>query len=512
MPACFCRIGTDHPLRQSYFAQAAEVAALLNIRLTSKAFKVKPSTKAKNPTATQHKFPFAGFPISQREKYFQMLLELGRSFVVVEEKEQAGSSSKDRFVARRYTPGTLLSEAWQVNDETRHLLALCIPVDGSGESFEETPVGLAYIDISTDRAVQTRTSTIGELEHELARISPVEVVLPRQMKAILEPSTVKQLVSGERRINSVLIKEMNAMVLPLLQQSGAAIAYVDITEDPGSSRNLESIAEQSIHTHLKDCLLGEMPKLLGANHLSSESFMQIDASTLLGLEIRQSLRQSVGAQAKGVYSSPASRAGTLLSVIKRTLTPSGTRLLVNTLCQPSTDLNVIAERHDLVEAFLEKNTLREDLRYQLKAMSNAGNNEISRIIQGFSAAGSSAPGLAGALAGGRDLWDLKQRIEAIDRLSKTIEETLQDSGDAERVPSRRLRKLVGDMKNLSDWVASIDRAVVASVLDKSAVALEEASNGEALEEGEESTVSESESRALQNADDEKAGSWWISPE
>lgn len=501
---------------QSYFTQAAEVASLLNIRLTSKSFRVrqegKPTKRSKAASksttpALQHKFPFAGFPISQREKFFQMLLELGRSFVVVEEKDKSGSTSKDRFVARRYTPGTLLSEAWQISDETRHLLALSLGNNKSNGEIEDTPVGLAYIDVSTDRAVQTRTSTLGELEHELARISPVEVVLQRGMQPFLDAGAARP--SDGTELQGV--KEISATVAPLLQQSGATIAYVDTAECSAGATELEASAERLIQTHLKDCLLSEMPKLLEASHQSADSFMQIDASTLLGLEIRQSLRQSVGAQAKGVYSSPASRAGTLLSVIKRTLTPSGTRLLVNTLCQPSTDLHIITQRHDLVEAFLQRSNLREDLRYQLKQMSNAGNGEISRIIQRFSANGSTAPGLAGALAGGRDLWDLKQRIEAIERLGQTIQETLDNEADSTAEPYQRLRRLVGEMKNLEAWVASIDRAVVASVLDKSAVTLGEQPDTEPIAGEEESDEVPANGIQSSQENDNDRSSWWIDP-
>jgi len=454
----------------------------------------------------QAKFPFAGFPISQREKFFQMLLELGKSFVVVEEKDKAGTSAKDRFVARRYTPGTLLSETWQSSEETRYLLSISLGKQEEGKECDEIPIGLAYIDVSTDRAVQTRTSTIGELEHELARLSPVEVVLPGPLKQYLEDhSDGKNCIEA----NDADLRHMLSKLMPLLRQSGSSIAYIGVPARATQVEfiHLENSAEGLIETHLKDCLLSEMPRLSESNHQSAESFMQIDASTLLGLEIRQSLRQNVGAQVKGVYSSPTSRAGTLLSVIKRTLTPSGTRLLVNTLSQPSTDLEMITTRHDLVEAFLRRSSLREDLRDQLKAMSNTGKGEISRILQRFSANGSTAPGLAGALAGGRDLWDLKQRIEAINNIAQTIKVALSAQGSRDEKSSVPLKAFVNDIRTVADWASMIERSVVPSVLDATPVTLAEQTE----EDTDSLDQAEPAASEVKDPEDEKAASWWIDP-
>jgi DNA mismatch repair ATPase MutS len=481
--------------------------------LTSKVFKdktenTKKSSKKSTTSSTQTRYPFAGFPVSQREKFFQLLLGLGRSFVVVEEMDKAGSASKDRFVARRYTPGTLLSEGWQTSEETRYLLAVAIGDADNTTDPDHIPIGLAYIDVSTDRTVQTRTSTLGELEHELARISPVEVVLNRDLQAHVEGAENSE-VPDPTPFQEALRKSMS-LTIPLLQQSGATLAYVDLRSpvDSGLSQQLDDRAEALVRTHLQECLLNEMPKLLPASHRSAESFMQIDASTLLGLEIRQSLRQSVGATAKGLHSSPTSRAGTLLSVIKRTLTPSGTRLLVNSLCQPFTDLQAIARRHDLVESFLDRPRLREDLRDHLKAMSNSNNAEISRIIQRFSSNGNAAPGLAGALSGGRDLWDLKQSVDGIAQVQRQIREALYDDPAEKTAAGQPLRLLIDGMKDLRHWVDRIEAAVLPAALEKSTAA------SGALTDPETSPTesdADEDAKSQTAGEDSKANLWWINP-
>jgi DNA mismatch repair ATPase MutS len=197
-----------------------------------------------------------------------------------------------------------------------------------------------------------------------------------------------------------------------------------------------------------------------------------------------------------------------LSVIKRTLTPSGTRLLVNSLCQPFTDLQAIARRHDLVESFLDRPRLREDLRDHLKAMSNSNNAEVSRIIQRFSSNGNAAPGLAGALSGGRDLWDLKQSVDGIAQVQRQIREALYDDPAEKTAAGQPLRLLIDGMKDLRHWVDRIEAAVLPAALEKSTAA------SGALTDPETSPTesdADEDAKSQTAGEDTKANLWWINP-
>lgn len=446
-------------------------------------------------------FPFAGFPCTQKERYFQKLLNCGHSFVVIEERDKPNSTAKDRYPSRRFTPGTLLSEEWQDNQENRYLLALSFG-DASKVSDPdalEIPIDLAYIDVSTDRTVQKRSSTLGELEHELARITPVEIVLDRSFKPHLDNS--KEDSSAKSHLQQIL-----HIVKPLLYQSGATMSYIDVTSLP--LIDTSTAAERLIQAHLESCLIDFMPKLLPASDRKTESFMQIDASTLLGLEIRQAARLQIGNMSLTPHA--ASRAGTLLSVVRKTVTPSGTRLLVNSLCQPSTDLELITNRHDLVEAFVLREPLRADLRHHLRQSSDQ--RDIAKIVQLFASTGRDN---GGALAGGRDLWDLKLAIDGLHKVAEMIQETLVREPDSARHDYQRLVSFVADMKPLKEWTDRVAQAVIPSALERQAVASGEQPptepETEALaSEDQEWDISDQEQQQDDGGEFADDGMWWIS--
>lgn len=406
--------------------------------MTSKAFTSSRKSEGPTTTTTAGKFPFAGFPVHQKTKYFPLLLDAGRTFVVVEEAAPPVAAGKgeprERFVARRFTQGTLCNESWVTDGGNRYLLALVFPSDTP--SRVDAVLGMAYIDVSTDRAVTSKRLPLDELEHELTRVSPVEIIVPRAQEA-----RVGDVLSG------------------LLKGSGVGVSYVR-TQGEGDP---ERQAIDAVNEYLRACLRDDMPQLLPPNHQEQRTTMRIDASTLLGLEIRHSLRGTTSGN-------PVSRAGTLLSVIKRTLTCSGTRLLINTLTQPSADRAAIVHRHALVHAFLERPALREDLRDFWRAQGKCGaRGEVVRVVQRFSAGRRGrkrarvfgGPGVGNA----RDLVDLREQIAAgrwiVDRIGEELVTVVERTERTER-----LREVVDAYRDLQPLVELVDGAVERGALDK----------------------------------------------
>ncbi|KAJ9111053.1 hypothetical protein QFC19_001251 [Naganishia cerealis] len=434
---------------------------------------------------------------------------------------RVSKEQKVRYVARRYTAGTLCNESWQVDagGDSRYLMGISIGVDPDMMTAGDTQqLGLAYIDISTDRAVATRLVKLDELEHELTRVSPVEIVMERRM----EGSMLATEVGGDGIGKAV--KSLQA----LLKGSDIALSYVDpgqVDNIPSSSLSrLETSAMHLVTTHLSACLMDAMPQLLPPHHQEPKTTMQIDASTLLGLEVRHSLRN--GAQSMTgrsfpptVGSSPVSRSGTLLSVIRRTLTTSGTRLLVHTLTQPSAHLPTITRRHSLVHAFLERSALRQDLRDFLRTQSARGRigagtgslGEIVRIVQKFSAARQRSSASAGggrsaakhyggpmaALGNARDLMDLREKIQGIRWIVERIKQEV-DTEIAKGIDgtdrTERLRSLVAEHVDLASLVQLIDGAVQRGALDRAE---------EMTEEDEETALA---------ASGKTSGVWWLRPD
>jgi DNA mismatch repair protein MutS len=92
--------------------------------------------------------------------------------------------------------------------------------------------------------------------------------------------------------------------------------------------------------------------------------MEIDAATRANLELTRRLS--------------GERAGSLLSAIDMTVSPSGGRLLAERLASPLTDTDEIARRLDAVAALVAAGDLREALRGALKRVPDLA-RALSRV-------------------------------------------------------------------------------------------------------------------------------------
>ncbi|GJN92436.1 hypothetical protein Rhopal_005466-T1 [Rhodotorula paludigena] len=297
---------------ESYFDQAKVVAKLLGIKLTSKQF-----TKAgkKTPQA------MCGFPIHQLQKHVSVLVEAGHKVVIVEEFKEAGRDTAvtSRQVTRVVTPGTGVDESFVQLERSNFVLALGV-ADGSSVRDE---VGLAYRDISTGASF-TRVSKLSSLRDDIHLVQPKEVVVDERLTDSKLGGRILELLQGEQLREGIMLSSTSTDAVP---STSTAI--------PSAS----SAAEAVLLAYLANTLVSTPPPRTAARFVDPASVMQMDATTLKSLEIRESLRGGVR--------------GSLLGAVKRTVTPGGHRLLSERLCAPSTDLPTINARLSLVTIFLE---------------------------------------------------------------------------------------------------------------------------------------------------------------
>ncbi len=351
--------------------------------------------------------------------------DLGHTVVLVEEEKDPlhpqPVADIRRKVARVVTPGTLLDESWLSGHESRYLLAISL-----GEVGEEGgPLYLAYADVSTGEFF-TKAGGTGDIEDELARIAPREVVL--------DTSLLDAWKGGEKGPGGLL---------DLLRVLGVHVSFA--ASKPGG---LEREAISLLRHHLEFALRDRMPALPeeGFSRESQSTQMHIDAATLQALEIRHALRPG---GLVGAHSSPLSAKGTLLSVLSRTVTDSGHRLLKRTLTAPSTDLGAINARLALVAALHEREALRTDLRDALRTLG-----DVMRIVQRFRAWRGDAS----------DVWDVARWVRGVERLRDrirvdiAIEKPKKAKGEqAEGVA--RLQAFVEAFAPLEDLAAGIEGAI-----------------------------------------------------
>lgn len=252
------------------------------------------------------------------DKYLKVLVLQHKRFVAMCEEfphcQPGQKPAFERRVVRVITPGTLIDEPFLNHYENNYLLAIASALNISDDIDDSHSFGLAWTDVSTGEFF-TKMIHLESLKDHLARISPKEIVLPRELKNCLD-HPVRQAIGDEDIFVSYPTHFPSDEPLPFpvdgvsLETNQLSVTYT----------TRESEAINILTSYMRENLLEHMPQLSTPSQEGSEERMQIDSHTIKALEIRESTREG------GVT-------GSLLSVVKRTVTSSGTRFLVRRLCE-----------------------------------------------------------------------------------------------------------------------------------------------------------------------------------
>ncbi|KAF8529495.1 muts domain V-domain-containing protein [Gautieria morchelliformis] len=430
---------------ESYFDQAAEVARLLSIKLTKRIW-------------DRQEVLMCGFPIIHLDRHLKVLVQVHQRCVALceEFKRQNSEEGFDRRVVRVLTPGTLIDESFLNPYENNYLLAIddlrlgptpcgltCdSKTDDSNDAnvpplpLKEGPLGLAWIDVSTGEFF-AQQSTIGDLKDDVARIAPREVVLNSRLKEM--PShPILLAVTGEGCFVSYISpSQLGSTPLSTVDLTSPLSHADDLIAEKPASQNTsakhvftqhETSAVELLTAFLQAHLLEHMPLLSSPARQGQQDRMHMDSQTIKALEIREGMREG-------------GTTGSLLSVVKRTVTSSGTRLLARWLCSPSISVTEIRARQNLVSLFYAKHHLRDDLVQLLKRLEDA-----SRIVQRFLLGKGDVTDLS-TIKNAIDTWEeIKSKIELEHQVDLQGRST--GAGD-EWLDLRRLLNRMADLRKLA---------------------------------------------------------------
>ncbi|KAF8741496.1 MutS domain I, partial [Rhizoctonia solani] len=427
---------------ESYFDQAPEVAKLLNIKLAQRRWGVRGRI-----------VNMAGFPLIHLDRHLKTLVQTEKRFVALCEefrkpgappgpKRKYGPSPFERRVVRIVTPGTLIDESF-VNPYDNNYVCAIVP----GES-DSNDIGIAWMDVATGEFF-TQLSNSTQLRDDLARINPREIVLDKFLEG---PENVDHPIHGALGDSTISVaycdaaKELDATSLemrtpPVIMDNitnvtvSDAAAELDLEDMPTTPvfSPAETLAIRLISAFLQANLRESMPKLTTPVRFQEDARMHIDAHTVRALEIQK------GSQGE-------SSVGSLLSVVKRTVTSSGSRLLSRWLCGPSTSVQEIRARQALVALFYARPHLRRDIVALLRKMGDA-----TRLVQKL-------------ILGRGDADDLLAIAETIGVHAHTTSRLQFETTIAERAPENEdqfhsLRLLLGRVSDLSQLAEKIGTAV-----------------------------------------------------
>ncbi|SCU87708.1 LAFA_0E08350g1_1 [Lachancea sp. 'fantastica'] len=349
-----------------YFEHAELYAPKLNLSLTSRDY-------------VHGKVAFAGFPVHQIQRHLKVLVkEHGFSVAVADQfrKETACSNDANRFlrrVTRIVTPGTFIDEAFENLQENTYLLSLDFPENCMQKPADlDLKVGLCWCDISTGEVFVLQV-LLKDVVSAIVRIAPREILLDEELvKFSIENGawypelvelkkyfvTYQRLPSRHREIRSFY------QLFYCGETHNQNFAELDMSLQDLTQKEIAALRKALLYLeeHLPDTAVNlQIPQ----RQLTS-SIMQIDSRTSSALELNTTLRTN-------------SRKGSLLSVIRRTVTPSGSRLLAQWLSAPSLDISEIHKRQKIVALFRINFDKTEALIRLLKQTY-----DMPRIIQMFS--------------------------------------------------------------------------------------------------------------------------------
>jgi len=355
------RLGDFYEL---FYDDARVAAQILGITLTSRA-------------KGEERIPMAGVPHHSSKGYIARLVAAGHKVAICDQMEVPGPGKQlvRREIVRLVTPGTLLDEeALEARD----------PLWLAAVACEKDRAAVALLEASTGELRALPSGSLQSALDELSRVRPREVLVPEESTL---PEAIRR-ASGAVRVEPRAFRDPQGAAQALKRHLGVAtLDGFGLRDELSIQAAAEALAylQETQRTPAKHVVrvVAEQPSQL----------LFIDPGAVQNLEL---------------FRGPdGRRTGTLLSVIDRTLTAAGSRLLARWVSAPLLDLAAIRARHDAVEELCQAAVRREEIAEKLRGVL-----DMERLL-GRLAVGQGMPRDLGGLHGSlRGLPDLAADLDA----------------------------------------------------------------------------------------------------
>jgi len=318
----FYRMGDFYEL---FYDDARRAAELIDITLTARG------------KSGGEPIPMAGVPYHSVETYLAKIVRRGESVAICEQigDPKTSTGPVERKVVRIITPGTLTDEAL-LDSSSDNLLVAILSVTGNAKT--DARIGLAWMDLSAGRFSVTELDTQHDLQSELERLNPAEVLVEEGQE------TAAWITDGLKlRTMPPWHFDFDAATRSLCAQFGtrdlAGFGCADLSAAIG--------AAGCLLTYVKDTQRTALPHLEKLTTERHDDALLIDAATRRNLELEKSL---------------AGRdEHTLAGIMDRCATAMGSRLLRRWLNRPLRDHAVLQSRYQALEALDSSDVLVEQL-------------------------------------------------------------------------------------------------------------------------------------------------------
>lgn len=318
---------------ETYSTDAIVASEILGITLTKRA-------NGKGKT-----IEMAGFPHHALETYLPKLVRAGKRVAICDQLEDPRLTKKlvKRGITELVTPGVSINDNVLNYKENNFLAAV---------HFSKNVCGVAFLDISTGEFL-TAEGTFDYVDKLLNNFAPKEVLFERGKRLMFEGNfgnkfftfelddwVFTETTAREKLLKHFEVKNLKGFGVEHLKNgiiaSGAILQYLIMTQ----------------HTQI-----GHITSLA---RIEEDKYVRLDKFTVRSLEL-------VGSMNEGGSS--------LLSVIDKTISPMGARLLKRWMVFPLKDAKPINERLNVVEYFFRHPDFKELIEEQLHLIG-----DLERII------------------------------------------------------------------------------------------------------------------------------------
>ena len=338
----FLRIKAEHPesllfyrmgdFYELFFDDARKASELLGITLTARG---KSNGEA---------IPMCGIPYHASDNYLAKLIKAGESVAICEQVGDPATSKGpvERKVMRIITPGTVTDENLLEERRDNYLMAI---------ASAKSVTGIAVLDISSGRFFVQELNDDEQLQTELERIKPAELLISEDDPRYAELADKQTL-----RRQPPWYFELDSCQRLLREQ----FATRDLAGFGCEDMPQAIMAAGCLMQYVSDTQRTALPHIQGLRVERSEDSVLLDAASRRNLELE--------------YNLAGGQENTLASVIDKTTTAMGSRCLRRWIHRPLRDHQQLQLRHGAVEDLLD-NRNYEELQSWLRHIG-----DIERII------------------------------------------------------------------------------------------------------------------------------------
>ena len=352
---------------ETYCSDAIVASEILGITLTKRSNGKSDFSKA---------IEMAGFPFHALDTYLPKLVRAGKRVAICDQLEDPKMTKKlvKRGITELVTPGVSINDNILDYKENNFLAAV---------HFGKPMCGVSFLDISTGEFLVAE-GTYDYIEKLLINFNPKEVLFERGMKKHFEDCfgskyltfEIDDWVFTDEFANEKLTKHFETKNL-----KGFGVSHL----------RSGVVAAGVILHYLSVTLHTQISHIRNISRIEEERYVRLDKFTIRSLELLGSMHDG---------------GSSLLSVVDRTQTAMGARMLKRWMVFPLKDKKPIEERLDIVEYYFREPAFRDIVEEHLQMIG-----DLERIIAKV-AAGRVSP---------REMVQLKLALQAIEPIKLACE-------------------------------------------------------------------------------------------